>query len=201
MGAPRGPQVNAPKATDGRDAMAKKPSDTVTMRVKIGESELEVTGPRAFVQDQIKQFRAEHKQAGRAPGPKAGRGRKERRGQKPPAADSVPGAVDIMPIVNKLKERNDFTLIQERLLNKRDVWNRIRLILLDAPGPMTSGEIAKVFGGLGLRPHLPTISTKLKKNSASLLNSVPRKSGAHPRYSLSRPARSAAEKWLNEVLK
>ena len=36
--------------------MAKKENDNVTMRVRIGESELEVTGPKDFVEKKISEF-------------------------------------------------------------------------------------------------------------------------------------------------
>ena len=47
--------------------MAGKPRGSVTMRVRVGDSEIEVTGPSAFVEKKIAEFLEHHKQAAAAP--------------------------------------------------------------------------------------------------------------------------------------
>lgn len=112
-----------------------------------------------------------------------------------------PSAVDSNDIVNTLKERADFGKLTSEVIHKKDLWNKIRLIMYLADTSMTSGEIFAVLGGLDVKTSLPSVSVKLRAQHASLIASGARKKGAINRYKLSGPARGETGKWLNEILK
>ena len=176
--------------------MAKKQLINVTMKRSIGEDALEVTGPAAYVEKKIAEFVALHSQAQGGPPTK-----KPKRRHNKPNAENKAGSVDIMSVVNTLKERENFQFIQERVFNKHDLWDKIRIILQTAKVPMQSGEIAHVLRQLGCKGNQSAVSTKLKKQNVNLHVSGARKKGAILKYKLLARAVSATEKWMHETLK
>ncbi|MCK4624519.1 MAG: hypothetical protein KAV00_04355 [Phycisphaerae bacterium] len=182
--------------------MAKKQPESVTMRHKIGEDELEITGPPAYVEEKIAEFVAQHSQAQGDPPSKKRKQRRVRKNHKQPASESKANAVDITAIVNRLKDQENYTLIQDRVLHKKDLWNKMRMVFLLVDDYLTSGDIHKVIAALDVKVSLSSVSIKMKDMIGSLLTSAPRKAGGAPtRYKLSGPAKSSAQKWFNETLK
>ncbi len=127
---------------------------------------------------------------------------KARKGEKTEVPRAEPAKrVPTTEIVNTMKQRDDFKSISDKVLHKRDVWNKIRLVLYFAGGPMTSREIASVLNGLELKTDQPAVSNKLKQHHADVIASGVRKKGLPTRYKLSAPARNDTQTWLNETLK
>lgn len=113
------------------------------------------------------------------------------------------GGLDITKIANTLKEREDFSRIGERVLRKKDLWNKIRLVLLTATDPLSSGEITKVLReGLEVKTSQSSVSTCLGDNDGDLIRTAPRRKGGNrPRYRISAPGKKSAEEWLNDTLR
>ena len=129
-------------------------------------------------------------------------GRKRQRGAKretngEPDIDGL----DLNDLVNTMKERKEFRTISDEVLHKRDLWNKIRVILFYADTAMTSGELQKVLSAFDLKTDRPGVSNKLKREHSRLVSSGARKPGAVIRYKLSGPAKRVTEKWLNELIK
>ncbi len=138
-------------------------------------------------------------------GPKASPTPRRRTRRAQPADASDPDTTDdaantdANSIINSLKERNDIDLLSTEVFHKKDLWNKIRLVLLLADMPMTSGQVFAVLDGLDVKTSLPSVSKRLKKEHSSLITSGVRKPGAVNTYKLSGPAKSQAKKWLNEL--
>jgi len=124
----------------------------------------------------------------------------KRAGRAVPRDEETPAGREPQEVVNQLKQRADFEKISAIVFHKRDLWNKVRLLLLQAEEGMTSGEVTKVLHGLNVKTSLSSVSRSLKENSSSLLSAEARKVGLHPRYRLSAPARTEALKWLDEVV-
>jgi len=117
------------------------------------------------------------------------------------SVDTESASVDTNDIVNTMKERADFSELSSKVLHARDLWDKIRLILYFADSAMTSGEIYRVLQGFDIKTTLPAVSKKLKEMHGQLISSGTRRPGAVIRYKLSGPAKSEAEKWMNEIVK
>lgn len=180
--------------------MAKNASGDVTMRVRMGESELEVTGPRQFVEQKIQDFVGNYEARKAKGGPPKAR-KKSRGGAQPEEEKQEAKGIDRTALVNDLKNRPDFDTISERILHRPTLWPKIQLVLHVADAFMTSGEVHKVLAGFDLTHGLSTVSKSLKANSNKLVRTGPRKKGAVVGYKLSGPARSEFGKWLQDAFK
>ncbi len=83
--------------------MTKKSDAVVTMRVKIGEAELEVTGPQAFVEEKIESFVTAHRAGGASA-----------------LKEETPGA-DPSPPPRPLKKQGSLAQLFKKLNTKSDV--------------------------------------------------------------------------------
>lgn len=122
-------------------------------------------------------------------------------GAKPARGEGASTDPDPVQIANQIKQRQDFDKIEQRILHARDVWDKIRLVLLIVNEPLTSGSIAEVLSQFKLKTDITSVSRTLTKNRGSLAPTGRVVRGGRPGYELTGPARRRAEKWLNETLK
>lgn len=108
---------------------------------------------------------------------------------------------DFVRFAGEFKSRSDYAAIADKVLNARDLWNKIRLVLYVADSPMTSGDIHKTLGQLRLKSSRRNISTKLKDKGRELITDGVRKLGSKVTYKLSQRGKGATKKWLNKALK
>jgi len=132
---------------------------------------------------------------------KAGTKKQSRTGEPAEKTGQAEGSFDAQAFANKLKDRPHFKRISEMILHKRDLRNKIRLILLSTDAQLTSGDINKVLACLDLKTDKGSVSNKLKDMGPSLVSTGVRRRGARIWYKFSAPGRSDAKKWLDETLK
>ena len=114
-----------------------------------------------------------------------------------PAPASAQGAEDDVPniprIVATIKDCEEAELIEMKVLDQKDVMNRVLLCLwavhkyFSGNSGLTSGEIDKITAELGVRVNIANVSTALSgKAKAFLAGDAVRKKGAAVRYKLNR---------------
>jgi len=114
------------------------------------------------------------------------------------SADSE-SAFDPNSIANQIKERKDFGNLQQKILHKKDSYNKIALILWISDTPLTSGQIHRVLEALDVRMGLPQVSKGLRANISKFLTSAKRQAGGPPAtYRLSAQAKADFEARLRQ---
>ncbi len=101
--------------------------------------------------------------------------------------------IDLASIINTINDCDEAELIEEKILDKPDVVNRILMCLyinekyFHSQPPMTTGEISKVLKQLGVPVTTANVSTTIsrKANSYVMYDGV-RTKGTVIRYSLNR---------------
>ena len=133
--------------------------------------------------------------------------RTPKRKNRPAAARSARGAIsadsesafDPNSIANQIKERKDFGNLQQKILHKKDSYNKIALILWISDTPLTSGQIHRVLEALDVRMGLPQVSKGLRANISKFLTSAKRQAGGPPAtYRLSAQAKADFEARLRQ---
>jgi hypothetical protein len=120
----------------------------------------------------------------------------------PPSEAAVGEGVDTpIAIANRLKERADFHILQEKVLHARQIWPKMQLVMYESRRPLTSGEIADTLQSFQLKTDYSSVSHKLADMAGKVRNTESRKPGANPGYELTGPARSEFGEWLNDALK
>jgi len=128
-------------------------------------------------------------------------GKKPARRRESGTPDPVDKGFDAQRLANQLKDRQDFALVSDRILHKRDLEGKLRLVLLAADEMLSSGDIHNALSCFDIKTSLSSVSRKLREMAPKLISSQKRERGAHPKQKLSGPARKEAEKWLDGVLK
>lgn len=101
---------------------------------------------------------------------------------------------DVNAFVNGMKDRADYELIENTILNGKDRWRKIRLIYGIADSELTTGDVHKILEALEVKMSLGGVSTVVNKNIRSLFTSETRKPGASPKYRLTGTAKAEFRK-------
>lgn len=177
---------------------------TVRVKLKSGNNEIEVEGSKTEV-DQLLGIwwsRLTGDLEPPSPSPKDRSPRKPHKSAKRPDTQTANDKngdkkIDAVQLANSIKERSDFKALQTHVLHKKDMYNKIALICLQADGHLTSGDITRVFRELDLKGSLGNVSTCLKTNSAKFVTTGSRRAGGEiARYKLTSHAKAEFEEWL-----
>jgi hypothetical protein len=182
---------------------------TVRVKLKSGNNEIEVEGSKTEVDQLLDHwwFRLAGDQEPLSPSPKDPSPRKPRQSARSPDTKKTNGKsgdkkIDAVQLANSVKERGDFKSLQKHVLHKKDMYNKIALICLQADDHLTSGDITRVFRELDLKGSLGNVSTCLKTNSAKFVTTGSRKAGGEiARYKLTSHAKAEFEEWLTNAEK
>jgi hypothetical protein len=115
-----------------------------------------------------------------------------------PQLDSETGVlapkVDIARLVNHFKQLDNFEEIEQAILDKTDLLNRVLLVLamhrevVGNEDGLTSGDIVKFYSQLNIKIGQPNVSTMLSDRAKQyVMTDAVRVKGAIMRYRLSRP--------------
>ncbi len=125
--------------------------------------------------------------------PSKSSGPTQARRSEAPDSEVSSGPVDIPKIVELIKDSEESAIIDQRILDARDVMNRVLLPLyvvnkyIDPMMGLTSGEIAKVTDQLGVKVAISNASKTLSGSAkAYVTGDAVRKRGAAVRYRLTR---------------
>lgn len=171
--------------------------NAIRLRLRNGDLEIEVEGPRKDVDELLSQFWPHHSHSPTSETP-ASTGGSRRINNASPTTESPEDEFNPAEIANRIREHPLHQAIETEILHKRDIFNKCALVLWATGYPLTSGEIAKVLENLDVRAHLPNISEAIKRNTSQLTKSTARKQGSVPRYKLTSKARSDFEASFNK---
>jgi hypothetical protein len=182
--------------------------ETVRVRLKSGNSEIEVDGDRAEVDALLERWWTPLISGGGQPDgdvpPEHGednvqlqrpRRRKTTTATKPPTPSESDG-INTQNIVNDLKESEQFERLEGKVFHKPDRYNKVAAILWFASSALSTSEIVAVLQGIGVKIDAPGVSNTIAANTSKFVNDQPRKGGRKTRYSLTSKARKEFEDWL-----
>ncbi len=174
----------------------------IRLRLKRGDDEIEVEGPKAEVDELMRTWWSE----GKAPATPSKGQRKPRapsRPRKAATASTAKGtgpAFDPLSIANSVKEDTEFSTLEKRVLHKSDMYNKIALVLTRSAESLTSGQITAILTALDLNADVGNVSNCIKRNSGKFLpTTVRRAGGLIPQYKLTSQARAAFDKLVKHV--
>lgn len=172
----------------------------VKVRLRKGDCEIELEGPRGDVDGLLEQWwpglaSAKPPKTSTPPKPKTSSKAKGRRQARQKQADEE-DAFDHVATANLLKESKHYDKITKKVLHETDNWGKAALVLWFANASLTSGDIRGTLSALDVRAALSTVSNVLKRHSDKLTQSESRVSGAKVRYKLTGKSRADFEKWL-----
>lgn len=104
---------------------------------------------------------------------------------------------DPQPVVNGMREHEQFGAWEIKVLHADILINKIKLVSWYHKEPMTTGEIASVLDGLGVKTDVPTVSKRIKKSLSEFLQDGARSKGAIVRYKLTGKAEKDFDVWLS----
>jgi hypothetical protein len=100
---------------------------------------------------------------------------------------------------NRVKGDDQIATFQKKIISvKADWYNKTAFVLWFADEPLTSGQIHKALGALGVKGALARVSVALADNMNSFITSEQRKVGVTAAYSLVPSAKTKFAKWLLE---
>jgi hypothetical protein len=181
--------------------------DTVKIRLRSGDAEIELEGSRANV-DQLLELwwqkrgtssPAHQRPAGASEGT-GGRGAVRRRSSAQSSdGTKKPEGIDPNQIANQVKESDQFHLIERKILHTpRDSYNKAAFVLWFVGDALTSGAVHRVLDALGVRIDPAAVSRIMKKHLQQFTTTGRRKRGGPPpAYRLTAKAHTEFEKWLN----
>jgi hypothetical protein len=163
-------------------------TEQVKIRLKAGNWEIEIEGPRSDVDELLDRWWAQ----------------KNREYSPPTSADKDPedhhGASGFDPnrTANEIKQRPDLATVERKIIQAHgSYYEKIAFVLSVVDAPLTSGQIHKTLEALDIRISLPNVSSTLKRNMSKFLTSAQRRKGGEPpTYRLTAQAKSDLEKWL-----
>lgn len=180
-------------------------SNTVKVRLRSGEAEIEIEGSRGDV-DQLLELWWQPARINPASASSASNSKSTSKGKRssPQTATSTSSSepseatIDVNAIANRVKESEHFSAIERKILHApRERYNKVAFPIWFADQPLTSGDIHRLLLALGVRIDLPAVSIGLKSNLKKLTTDRARKQGGAPAaYQLTSKARSDFEKWL-----
>jgi len=171
----------------------------VRIRVRQGESEIEVEGPAAVVETIADKWWAalgEGHDSGDTPRPRRKTGaaphtRKEKT-ETSNSDESADSTFDATKTANAIKDHEHHGWFVKEILHKRSLWKKVQLVLY-IEQDLTSGQIAKVLDELDVSASQPAVSRCLDTNGSSLKRDEARRKGKVPRYRLLAVSRSEFE--------
>ncbi len=179
-------------------------SKTVKIRLRNGEAEIEIEGPRGDVDQLLGQWwkasSSPQSTEPRADTPKNRRIAVATGARRSPKAarEQLESSLDPVTVANAVKESEHFDAIEQKILHApRDIYHKVAFVIWFAEKALTSGDVYRVLSALHVRLDLASISRTLKSNMKNLTTDKARKSGGPPAtYQLTAKARSEFEKWL-----
>jgi len=175
---------------------------SVHLRLKNGEREIEITGTMDEIGTILGKYWSSIPAPSGHPESPIGAAKKTkgaRSSSRKTDSDTEANAGQINGVVQKIKSHAKIALITEKILHKKDRWNKIGLVLIHADDGLTSGEVQKCLHDLGVKIDQPSVSHTLKKSSSKVFNDTRRTSGAIVRYKLTGPAKEEIAKLIKEL--
>lgn len=172
---------------------------SVKVRIKFGDSEIEVEGDKADLDALVSEWwkhvkfgsqeRLDDGGEGRGGGISAAPKKPAKPAARSKARRSPPetkegDAFDPLVLANSIKEEPHFEKYEAAILHKPNMFNKAAFVCYFADASLTSGQIAKVLLALGIKADLGSLSNSLKSNNAKLIPSEVRKPGNSPKYKL-----------------
>jgi hypothetical protein len=183
-------------------------SEIIKIRLKTGNREIEVEGSSSKVDSLLEKWwkSSENGNDGRddderdSPPKEVPKGN-ARRGQSRSAVapkDASNDSFNPQELVNKMRNDERYPKFEEKVLHARDRANKIKLVAWYSTDSLTSGDIHKVLTGLGVRIHLPGVSSVIKSHQRDFTQSATRSRGAKIHYELTGQAKKAFGEWLKK---
>lgn len=177
--------------------MVEKQPESVTMRRRIGEDELEVTGQAAYVEEKIAEFVAQHAQAQSGTGGAKGKPKRVKHMQAD-AAGREQDKVDVPGIVDHIHEVENFEVIEREAINKRSALPRVLMCFYFAKkieNPyLSTKNVEQITDQMDIKILSENVSRAIRKNSKYFSADRVRRHGVLVRYKLNRQGIAAFEK-------
>jgi hypothetical protein len=106
-------------------------------------------------------------------------------------------AFDLQSLVNTIRDDPNYERYESKVLHADDALAKVKLICWKAEQRLTSGEISRILGGLGVKMKQPAVSGTIARSLGEFLQDGERKKGAVIRYGLTGKAKKTFEVWLN----
>jgi hypothetical protein len=184
-------------------------SNTIKLKLRAGDREIEVEGSRAEIDEILKTWwYSTPAEATPISRPRAARGNQSRlrrtegtsQGSKANGGDNARDAFDFHGIAMSMKEDPRFSTFENEILHGMDQWRKVELVLWYVDRPLTSGQIHKILDSLDIKTTLPALSTVLKRKGMNLISNQQRRAGGTPpTYRLTSQAKNEFEKWLKHL--
>lgn len=174
-------------------------TERIRIRVARGNLEIEVEGPRQDVDELLERYLPSKTLVEENGDGKTSHKRPKR---QPPArrtegSQGQSSTFDPMPLVNAIKEHEQYELIESRVLHGTSRHRKVVLVLWVSQEQLRSGDVAKVLQQLGDKLAVAGVSNTIASNRTSFTQSGVRKSGAPPPlYGLTGRARKEFGEYL-----
>jgi len=181
------------------------------IRVKKGDLEVEVESTdKSYVDSRLKELLSDA-QAVSAPqkppstkkqSPQVKRKKQNSNKNKSSQNEQVTG-IDIPGIVAHLKDSDDYAQIEAKILDKRDVLNRIMMCMyyaVEFSGDpfLTTGQVEAITNELGVKVGMANAANKIRDNQKYFTGKTVRKKGQPVPYKLNRQGKNAFKAILKE---
>ncbi|MHA7813828.1 MAG: hypothetical protein ACX94C_10595 [Phycisphaerales bacterium] len=180
-------------------------TEKVRVRIRDGEFEIEAEGPQSFVQETVAEWvesvknGIEQRVKDKKPATRKSSGKTKQSGSKT-SKRAVPKDAeddfDSQTLVNQIREDGQCEMFERKVLDARSRINKAKLILWYADRHLTTGQIAKVLSGLGVKIGTPGISTAINNHLNDFLQDGTRTKGAVIKYKLTGKSAREFTKWL-----
>jgi hypothetical protein len=174
----------------------------VKARIRWKDNEIEFQGTKTEVDGLLESWWT-RLQAPAGDGPEFALPSRKKKVRKSPSAPTEPAestgdTFSASVFANALKEEAKFPHYSDKVLNKKDGYNKVALVCWYEDDPLTSGEISNALKALDVKADQGFISRTIKANSGKFTASHPRKKGGgtRPKYKLTSHARAEFEAWL-----
>ena len=175
-------------------------SGNYRVRVKKGDLEVEVESTdKSYVDSRLKELLSDIQRA-RAPKTQSPPKKKtppikRKKSNKSSQEEQGPG-IDIPGIVAHIKDSDDYKQIEAKILDKRDILNRIMMCMYYAAEfsgePfLTTGQIEAITNELGVKVGMANAANKIRDNQKYFTGKTVRKRGQPVPYKLNRQGENA----------
>jgi len=173
-------------------------------RVKKGDLEVEVESTdKSYVDSRLKELLSEVQAVSAhntPPSPRKppGRVKKQKKIQikNPSKQDEEVVGLDLPGIVAHLKDSDDYVQIEAKILDKRDILNRIMMCMhyaaeFSGDPFLTTGQVEAITNQLGVKVAMANAANKIRNNQKYFTGKTVRKKGQTVPYKLNRQGKNA----------